>query len=224
MTHPYKKDALSSSGTKKTAILSSSGSMRAKPTSKLTTAQSSKKIAPKTTKSLKSEGQKTKLRLDKRPRKRAEGGGVMGWVKDLVSGNPKTENLKTDAKPEWTTPEDIELSKKYDTSYASPTAAFLTPDASKSRQVKDFQTVQRLFSNPQHLSSVPFEPTNEKTREAIREAYIAANKSPVAAVGFDPRVMVSSYDIPEKIDFRWRLFSGKRCHNGHGYKSDKYGP
>lgn len=112
---------------------------------------------------------------------------LLGDMKEWWNGPKTVTGEKTTQYPAG---EDVELSNKYDTTYGNPVAGF-TKAGNASIRSLPIQNVPSLF-NDNRVIGGKTAPVTELQAEQIHKAWIAAQRSPTAALGFDPHSFVTS--------------------------------
>lgn len=116
---------------------------------------------------------------------------AMDAVSRLFGRAPATKTVAPDRRAQsWTTPEELETAKKNDLAYGDPSAGFFQPGA-RVRMPSTLVEMQRAF-NQQSLENLPARPTDQAMSDRLYSAWLASRSSPVAALGFDPRAMVTA--------------------------------
>lgn len=115
----------------------------------------------------------------------------MNWMEQLFGSAPK--NVMVDVPKRavgWTTPDELMAAKKYDTSYGDPSAGFFRPGA-RMRMPRDFMEMRAAFNNDM-AGKLGLQPIDQAMSDRLYSAWLAAQNSPVAAIGFDPRTMITA--------------------------------
>jgi len=111
----------------------------------------------------------------------------MNWMERLFgSSTPQNKMLDIPQRPiGWTTPEELENAKKYDLSYGDRSAAFFQP-GTRMRMAKDFMELRSAFNNDT-AGKLGLQAVDPAMADRLYSAWLAAQSSPTAAVGYDPR-------------------------------------
>jgi hypothetical protein len=113
-------------------------------------------------------------------------GGLLGW-----SSGPKPVTVEPERRePSWTTQEELENARKYDLAYGDPSAGFFQPGAMM-RMPRTFMEMRRAFDTRSE-SNLPSQPIDQSMADRLYAAWLATRSSPVAAIGFDPRAIISA--------------------------------
>lgn len=115
----------------------------------------------------------------------------MNWLARMFGSAPK--NVMVDPERRalgWTTPEELANAQKYDLAYGDPSAGFFQPGAMM-RIPRNLPDMLSAY-NERRLSQLPGQPIDKEMAERLQAAWLAAQSSPLAALGFDPRAMVTA--------------------------------
>lgn len=117
---------------------------------------------------------------------------MTNWLAEMLGfGAPQNKMVDVPKRaPGWTTPGEFEMAQKYDQSYGDPSAGFFQAGA-KVRMPRDFMDMRRAFANDT-LGSIGLQSIDQPTADRLYQAWLAAQSSPVAAVGFDPRRLITA--------------------------------
>ena len=116
---------------------------------------------------------------------------MSNWFARMFGGQPK--NVMVDPERRslgWTTPEELATAKQYDMSYGDPSAGFFQPGA-KMRMPGSLPEMLSAFNNSS-VGALPNRPIDAEMADRLHSAWLATRSSPLAALGFDPRVMISA--------------------------------
>lgn len=98
--------------------------------------------------------------------------------------------------PSWPTSGDVEMARKYDQSYGDPSAP-PAPDGVM-RVVPNLKSSARIAGIAHRTDSedvmdkIPRNKVGQEVSDSMTAAYVAAQRSPLAAIGFDPRRITTS--------------------------------
>lgn len=81
---------------------------------------------------------------------------------------------------------DLTIARNVDQSYGDPSAPFITPNNAKMRITPNADTMAAYANNDAELAIKPVT-VDQKMSDEMGIAWLASGKSPVAALGFDPR-------------------------------------
>lgn len=115
----------------------------------------------------------------------------MNWLAQMLGVSPK--NVMVDPQrraPSWTTPEELATARQYDLAYGDPSAGFFQPGAMM-RMPRTLPEMMTAF-NRDVLGALPRQAIDEGTASRLYGAWLASRSSPVAALGFDPRAMITA--------------------------------
>lgn len=116
---------------------------------------------------------------------------MKNWLAQTLGLAPK--NVMVDPERRalgWTTPEELANAQKYDLSYGDPSAGFFQPGA-KMRMPRSLPEMLSAFNNSV-VGALPNQPIDADMSSRLLAAWLASRSSPLAALGFDPRVMISA--------------------------------
>jgi hypothetical protein len=85
--------------------------------------------------------------------------------------------------------EDVELARKYQTQYGNPLSGHFE-EGSKGRTVSE-ELAPRVLNGGLY-NSVPYVARTKEQADILMQAQIAANRSPIAALGYDPRELLTT--------------------------------
>lgn len=113
------------------------------------------------------------------------------------SAEPSTNADVPPLPPAFPTAQDVQTSKDVDLSYADPSAAFLDgTNGARMGQFPDFAGAARSINNGNINQAQPGI-VDTPMADELHAAWLASRKSPVAALGFDPRHMTTTRgDMP----------------------------
>ena len=115
----------------------------------------------------------------------------MNWLAQLMGGAPKNAMVNPQRRAAgYTTPDELAMAKQYDMSYGDPSAGFFQPGAVM-RMPGSLPEMLSAFRQDV-LGKLPGKPIDAEMADRLYAAYAATRSSPVAALGFDPRNMVSA--------------------------------
>lgn len=116
---------------------------------------------------------------------------MLNWLAEMFGSAPKNAMVSVPKRePGWTTPDELAMAKDYDRSYGDPSAGFFQPGA-KVRMPRDFMEMRRAFSNDT-LGQIGLQPIDQAMADKLYAAWTAAQSSPLAALGFDPRKLITA--------------------------------
>jgi hypothetical protein len=116
---------------------------------------------------------------------------MSNWFAQMFGGKPQNVMVNPERRsPGWTTPEELATAKQYDMSYGDPSAGFFQPGA-KMRMPGSLPEMLSAFNNSS-LGSLPNQPIDAEMADRLYSAWLATRSSPLAALGFDPRAMISA--------------------------------
>lgn len=90
----------------------------------------------------------------------------------------------------YTTPDELAMAKQYDMSYGDPSAGFFQPGAVM-RMPRSLPEMSSAFRQDV-LGKLPGQPIDAAMADRLYAAFVASRSSPLAALGFDPRAMISA--------------------------------
>jgi hypothetical protein len=126
-----------------------------------------------------------------RPTEESTVNKAMDAISRFFGRNPAPKTITPEKRPpSWTTPEELETAKKYDMAYGDPSAGFFQPGA-RVRMPSTLVEMQRAF-NQESLDRLPARATDQDMSDRLYSAWLASRSSPVAALGFDPRTVVTA--------------------------------
>jgi len=116
----------------------------------------------------------------------------MNWMEQLFgSSTPQNKMLDVPKRPVgWTTPEELANAKQYDLAYGDRSAAFFQP-GTRMRMPKDFMEMRSAFNNDA-VGKLGLQAIDPAMADRLYSAWLAAQSSPTAAVGYDPRQFVTA--------------------------------
>jgi hypothetical protein len=115
----------------------------------------------------------------------------VNWLAQLMGGAPKNVMVNPERRAAgYTTPDELAMAKKYDMSYGDPSAGFFQPGAVM-RMPGSLPEMLSAF-NQQSLGKLPGKPIDAAMADRLYAAFAATRSSPLAALGFDPRNMISA--------------------------------
>jgi len=94
--------------------------------------------------------------------------------------------------------EDVELARKYQTQYGNPLSGHFE-EGSKGRTVSE-SFAPRVLSGGLY-NNVPYVARTKEQSDILMQAQIAANRSPIAALGYDPRELLTTPYEKAKFNF-----------------------
>lgn len=116
---------------------------------------------------------------------------MKNWLAQTLGLTPKNVMVNPERRAlGWTTPEELATAQKYDLSYGDPSAGFFQPGA-KMRMPGSLPEMLGAF-NKNALGSLPNQPIDAEMASRLQAAWLATRSSPLAALGFDPRAMISA--------------------------------
>lgn len=119
----------------------------------------------------------------------------MNWLARMFGQTPK--NVMVDPERRalgWTTPEELATAQQYDLAYGDPSAGFFQPGAMV-RMPRTFMEMRQAFDTRSE-SNLPRQPIDKDMADRLYAAWLATRSSPIAAIGFDPRAIITA---PSKI-------------------------
>lgn len=135
---------------------------------------------------------------------------MFNWLAEMMGAAPKNNMVQVPKRePGWTTPGEFAAAQTYDRSYGDPSAGFFQAGA-KMRMPRDFMEMRRAFANDT-LGQIGLQTIDQPTADRLYQAWLAAQSSPVAAVGFDPRKFITA---PPSVT------AGKQLTLGGSYSPD----
>ena len=102
---------------------------------------------------------------------------------DQAFPTPKNQNYPSN--------EDLSVARQNDQAYGDPAAGYMTPGNANLRIVPKLTTSMKLANNDM-LSEVPTRPIDQEMSDTTSKAWLAAQRSPIMSLGFDPRAMTTS--------------------------------
>ena len=96
----------------------------------------------------------------------------------------------------WPSQEDLAASRKYDLTYGSLVAPTLAEGAIVNRP--SFEEVKKTYNEDLPLPLAP-EKMNPQSRDRFETSWLAANKTALGALGFDPRHISSTMDTGKRL-------------------------
>ena len=111
-------------------------------------------------------------------------GGLVGEQKD-----PKTKMFFPTAKQEYPSKEDAEFARKSEFGHGNPATAH-TKEGSLGRVVDESQVVRVV--NGGLYNKLPYVARTKEQGDALMQAQLAANRSAIASLGYDPRELVTT--------------------------------
>ena len=115
----------------------------------------------------------------------------MNWMERLFGFSPQNKMLDVPQRPAgWTTPEELATARKYDQAYGDPASGFFQPGA-KVRMPRNLMEMKSAFNNDT-LQELGMTSVSPEMSDQLYSAWLAAQSSPTAAVGFDPRVLITA--------------------------------
>jgi hypothetical protein len=115
----------------------------------------------------------------------------VSWLSGLLGGSSKPKTVSPNRRsPQWTTEEELENARKYDLSYGDPSAGFFQPGA-RMRMPRSLPEMFSAFQN-RVAGNLPLQPIDEQMASRLQSAWLATRSSPLAALGFDPRSMITA--------------------------------
>ena len=96
----------------------------------------------------------------------------------------------------WPSLEDLSASRKYDLTYGTSVAPTLTEGAIVNRP--SFEEVKKTYGKGVPLPLAP-EEINSQNRDRLETSWLAANKTALGALGFDPRRISSTMDTGKRL-------------------------
>lgn len=115
----------------------------------------------------------------------------MNWLAQLMGGAPKNVMVNPQRRAAgYTTPDELAMAKKYDMSYGDPSAGFFQPGAMM-RMPGSLPEMLSAF-NKSSVGALPNRPIDAEMADRLQAAFVATRSSPLAALGFDPRSMISA--------------------------------
>jgi hypothetical protein len=111
----------------------------------------------------------------------------MNWMEQLFgSSTPQNKMLDVPKRPVgWTTSDELANAKKYDSAYGDRSAAFFQP-GTRMRMAKDYMEMRSAFNNDA-IGKFGLQAIDPEMADRLYSAWLAAQSSPTAAVGYDPR-------------------------------------
>ena len=116
----------------------------------------------------------------------------MNWMEQLFgSSTPQNKMLDVPKRPVgWTTSDELANAKKYDSAYGDRSAAFFQP-GTRMRMPRDFMEMRSAFNNDA-VGKLGLQAIDPEMADRLYSAWLAAQSSPTAAVGYDPRQFVTA--------------------------------
>lgn len=116
---------------------------------------------------------------------------MSNWFAQMFGGQPKNVMVDPERRAQgWTTPDELATAQKYDLSYGDPSAGFFQPGA-KMRMPGSLPEMLSAFNNSA-VGALPNRPIDAEMASRLQSAWLATRSSPLAALGFDPRAMISA--------------------------------
>jgi hypothetical protein len=114
--------------------------------------------------------------------------GVLDSIYSLFGVTPPTREVDVPPRKDWPGADDVAMADRYDTTYGSDVAPMLGPGGRVKVVPSTRAAIPQLNSETPDFGKATSPLTGEQRAQMLK-AWIAAQRSPVAALGFDPRQM-----------------------------------
>jgi len=115
----------------------------------------------------------------------------VGFFSKLFGSDKPAEKPVEKPKPAWPNQDELASARKNDMSYGDPSAEYFNYGKAKLPQFKSSDQMISAFRRDA-LGDIPRERVSPEVADQLFEGWVAAKKSPIAALGFDPDKLVTA--------------------------------
>jgi hypothetical protein len=117
---------------------------------------------------------------------------------DVFSGRKPTTIIESSADANWPGEKELKASKDAGRTYGDPVAPFLQ-DGARKKTWSLPQAIQSINTRSKEWSNFDMKKLDQAGRDKIEQGWIAAQKSAIAAIGFDPRRIIETDPKGKKL-------------------------